>query len=63
MIWVINSLAYLRVKGGENGVGQGRILSPWLFHMYMDAVMKEMKMGIGRMGESGDYLTFCMQMT
>ena len=25
-------------------------MSPWLFNVYMDAVMKEVKMGIGRRG-------------
>ena len=25
-------------------------MSPWLFNVYMDAVMKEVKMGMGRMG-------------
>ena len=38
------------MKGGEgecfrieNGVRQGYIMSPWLFNVYMDAVMKEVK--------------------
>ena len=26
------------------------IMSPWLFNVYMDAVMKEVKMGMWRMG-------------
>ena len=38
-------------------------MSPWLFNVYMDAVSKEVKMGMGRRGESGDYLASCMQMT
>ena len=53
----VNSLAYVRVKGGKggcfrinNGVRQGCIMSPWLFNVYMDALMKEMKMGMGRRG-------------
>ena len=25
-------------------------MSPWLFNVYMDAVMKEVKMGMGRRG-------------
>ena len=29
-------------------VGEGCIMSPWLFNVYMDAVMKEVKKGIGR---------------
>ena len=41
-----NGLPCVRVKGGKNecfrinsGVGQGCIMSPWLFNVYMDAVM------------------------
>ena len=49
----------------------GCIISPWLFNVYMDGVMKEMKMGMGRRGmsflenerESGDCLASCIQMT
>ena len=26
------------------------IMSPWLFNVYMDAVMKDVKMGMGRRG-------------
>ena len=37
-------------------VRQGRIMSPWLFNVYMDAKMKEVKMGMGRREESGDCL-------
>ena len=44
----VNRLAYVKVKGGESecfrinsGVGQGCIMSPWLFNVYMEAVMKE----------------------
>ena len=47
----IDSSACVRVKGGENeqfrvdsGVKQGCIMSPWLFNVYMDEVMKEVKM-------------------
>ena len=53
----VNSLTCVRVKGGESecfridsGVRQGCIMSPWLFNVYMDAVMKEVKMGMGRRG-------------
>ena len=35
-----------------NGVRQGCIMSPWLFNVYMDGVMKEVKMGMGRRGVS-----------
>ena len=52
----VNSLNCVRVKGGErecfriDGAGrQGCILSPWLFNMEVDAVMKRWKWG-----ESGD---------
>ena len=38
-------------------------MSPWLFNEYMDAVMKEVKMGMGRRGESEDCLASCKQMT
>ena len=51
----VNSLACVRVKRGEcegfridSCVRQG-----WLFNVHMDAVMKEVKMGIGRMGDFG----------
>ena len=53
----VNSLASVRVKGGEGefskiagGVRQVCIMSLWLLSVYMDAVMKEVKIGIGRMG-------------
>ena len=32
----------------DSGVKQGCIMSLWLFNLYMDGVMKEVKMGIGR---------------
>ena len=53
----VDSLACARVKGGksewfmiDSGVRQGCIISPWLFNIYMDAVMK--KMGMGKSGVS-----------
>ena len=53
----VNSLAYVRVKGGESeffrinrGVRQGCIISLWLFNVYMDAVMKKVKVWMGRRG-------------
>ena len=49
----VSSLAWIRVKGGESEcfridscVRQRCIMSPWLFNVYMDAVMQEMKMGV-----------------
>ena len=46
-------LAFVRVKGGENecfrtdsDVRKGCIMSPWFFNVYMNAVMKEGKMGM-----------------
>ena len=74
----VDSSLCVRVKGGEieqfkidSQVRQGCIMSPWLFNVYMDALMKETKMGMGRRGvvfqedgrESRDYLASCMQMT
>ena len=54
-IMYINNLACVRVKGGEreyfrieSGVIQGCVMSPWLFNVYRDAVMKEVKIGMGR---------------
>ena len=51
----VDSSACVRVKGVESerfrvdsGVRQGCIMSPWLFNVYMDGVMKEVKMGMGR---------------
>ena len=52
-----NSLACIRLKVGESehfrinsGVRQGCIISLCIFNVFMDAVMKEMKMGMGRSG-------------
>ena len=47
----------------DSGVRQGCIMSPWLFNVYMHTVMKEVEMEMGRMGESGVCVAFCMQMT
>ena len=48
-----------RVKWGESerfridrGMRQGCIMSPWLFNVYMNGLMKERKMGMGRRGVS-----------
>ena len=64
----VNSRACVRVKGGESecfridsGVRQGCIMSPWLLNVYTDAVTKEVKMDMGRRGESGDCLASSMQ--
>ena len=52
----VNNIACIRIKGSESecfriesGVRQGCIISTWPFNMYMDAMMKEVKMGMGRM--------------
>ena len=44
----IDSLACVRVKWGESE--RFRIMSPWLFNVYMDVVTKKVKMGMGRRG-------------
>ena len=73
----VNSLACVRVKGCEtdcfsidSGVRQVCIVSCWLFNVYMEAVMEEVKMEKGRRErdfkrreESRDCLPSCMQMT
>ena len=38
-------------------------MSPGLYNVYIDAAMKEVKLGMGRRGESRDCMTTCMQMT
>ena len=55
----INSSVCNRVKGGESKqfridseVRQGSIMSPWLLYIYMDGVMKEVKMEMGKRGVS-----------
>ena len=59
MMWAENfkSLVCVRVKGGESewfridgGVRHGCIMSPCLFNVYVDAVMEEVKMRMGRRG-------------
>ena len=52
----VNSLACVSIKRGESecfkiysGVKQGCIMSPRPFNVYMETVMKEVKMGMGRM--------------
>ena len=63
------SLACVGIKGVDSecfrvdiGVRQGCIMSPWGFNVHMDAVMKEVKMGMGRKRECVDWLASCMQM-
>ena len=34
----------------NSGMRQGCIMSPWLLNGYIDAVMKEVKIGMGRRG-------------
>ena len=62
----VDSLACIIVNGGESEqfmiaswVRQGCIMSLWLFNVYMDAVIKVVKMWMGKR-ESGDYLGSCM---
>ena len=50
----VGSSPYVKVKWGkseqfriDSGVRQGCIMFPWLFNLYMDAVMKEVKMWMG----------------
>ena len=54
----INNLAYGRVKGGrskcfriDSGGRQKCIMSPCLFNVCMEIVMKEIKIEIGKRGE------------
>ena len=51
----VASSACIRVRGGESQqlrvysrVRQGFIMSPWLFIVYVDAMMKEVKMEMER---------------
>ena len=53
----VYSLACVRVKGDESNlfridsrVRQGCIMFPWFFNVYMDEVMEEVKIGMGRRG-------------
>ena len=55
----IDSLTYVKVKKGEiewftidSRVRQGCIMTPCFFNVYVDAVIKEVKMGMGRRGVS-----------
>ena len=55
----VDSLACFRIKRGESEqfridsrVRQGCNMSPWLFIVYIDGVMKEVKMGMRRKGVS-----------
>ena len=55
-MYVYNS-SCIRAKEGESerfridsGVRKGCIMYPWLFNVYMNEVMKEVKMGMGRRG-------------
>ena len=66
----VSILACDRVKESEgecfridNGVRQVSIMSPWLFNVYMNAVVKQFKMGMERREESGYSLSSCMQMS
>ena len=54
-IMYVDSSICVRIKGGESKrfridseVRQECIMCPWLFNAYMDGVMREVKMGMGR---------------
>ena len=56
-IMYVKSLDCVRVKGDDSKcfriksrVRHGCIMSPWLFNAYMDTLMKELNMGMGRRG-------------
>ena len=53
----INSLLCIIVKWDENecfriesGLRQGFIMFPWILNVFMDPVVKEVQVGIGRIG-------------
>ena len=53
----VDSLACIRFKWSEierfkiySGVRQGCVMSSWLFEVYMDALVKDVKMRMGRRG-------------
>ena len=70
-----DSSTCIRIKGGESerfrinsAVRQGCVMSPWLFNVYMDGVMKDVKIGMEggewdswRMGKNRDCLASSMQ--
>ena len=66
MMWVVKSECF-RI---DSGVRQVYIMLNWLFNVYMDTAIKEVKMGMGRRlvgfrrrEESLDWLASCIQMT
>ena len=63
----VDSSTCVRVKGGESErfridswVRQGCIMFPWLFNIFMNGVMMEVKMRMGRRGVR--CLAYCIQM-
>ena len=57
VVRMYDSYNCVKVKGGEierfriySGVRQGCIMSPWIFNVYMNAEIREVKMGMGRTG-------------
>ncbi len=66
--------ACVRVKGEmaecfkiKAGLGQGCVMSPWMFNVFMDGVVREMKAKIGNLGVKmsvdGRSVLYCLQMT
>ena len=53
----VNSRACVRVDGDKSdwfdvrvGLRQGCVMSPWMFNLYMDNVLKEMELNMGEIG-------------
>ena len=62
-IYDVGSKLLNRIKGMYVDSQVKYIMSPWLLNAYMDAVMNDLKMRIGRRGEGWDCLGSCIQTT